>query len=159
MVHSPVTDLYVVVPHEEYLTHDMHEAGGRLTQYGGTSATHGHQPTALATRSIRAWGRRCYNLVHITTAVKIQSQCGVIPRLRIPGTIPGGNPEYPDPLRGGVLTVVMICTRPAAFRPRKPFRLSHIVYSCRPGAWRANGHVRHLASGHSQDSESLRHPL
>ena len=27
--------------------------------------------------------------------------CGVIRRLRIPGTIPGGYPEYPDQLRGG----------------------------------------------------------
>ena len=32
---------------------------------------------------------------------------GVIPRLLVPGTIPGGYPEYPDPLRGGFLTVVM----------------------------------------------------
>ena len=29
----------------------------------------------------------------------------VILRLRIPGTVPGGYPEYPDQLRGGFLTV------------------------------------------------------
>ena len=31
----------------------------------------------------------------------------VILRLRIPGTIPGVYPEYPDPLRGDDLTVVV----------------------------------------------------
>ena len=36
----------------------------------------------------------------ITATVRKQPQCGVIPRLRIPGIVPGGYPEYPDPLRG-----------------------------------------------------------
>ena len=36
-----------------------------------------------------------------TTTVKTKSHCGVILRLRIPGTVPGGCPEYPDPLSGG----------------------------------------------------------
>ena len=35
----------------------------------------------------------------ITTTAKKQPLRGVIPRLRIPGTVPGGYPEYPDPLR------------------------------------------------------------
>ena len=35
------------------------------------------------------------------------TDAGLFRALRIPGTIPGGYPEYPDPLRGGVLTVVM----------------------------------------------------
>ena len=38
---------------------------------------------------------------------KTKNQCGVIPRLRISATIPGGYPEYPDPLRGGFLAVVV----------------------------------------------------
>ena len=38
--------------------------------------------------------------------LKKQPQCGFIPRLRIPGTIPGG---YPDQLRGGFVTVVVVC--------------------------------------------------
>ena len=54
-------------------------------------------------------------LYYITTTVKTQPLCGVIPRLRMPGTVPGGYPEYPDPLRGDFLTVVMrlylACTR------------------------------------------------
>ena len=33
------------------------------------------------------------------------TQWRVILHLRIPGSIPGGYPEYPDPLRGGFLTV------------------------------------------------------
>ena len=36
----------------------------------------------------------------VTTTVIKQPLCGVIPRLRIPGTVPGGYSEYPDPLRG-----------------------------------------------------------
>ena len=38
-----------------------------------------------------------------TTTAKRKNQCGVIPRLHIPGAIPGGYLEYPDPLRGSVL--------------------------------------------------------
>ena len=44
----------------------------------------------------------------ITTTVKKQPLCGVIPRLHIPGAVPGGYLEYPDPLRGDLLTVVVI---------------------------------------------------
>ena len=44
---------------------------------------------------------------NITATVKQQPLCGVIPRLRIPGTIPGGYPGYPDQPRGGFVTVVM----------------------------------------------------
>ena len=38
---------------------------------------------------------------HVTTTVTKQPLWRVIPHLRIPGTIPGGCPDYPDPLRGG----------------------------------------------------------
>ena len=31
--------------------------------------------------------------------------------MQVPGTVPGGYPEYPDPLRDGVLTVVVNCVR------------------------------------------------
>ena len=64
----------------------------------------------------RAWVRRAESSAKCSEALcsthsercKKQPQCGVIPRLRVPGTIPGGYPEYPDQLRVGVLTVVMI---------------------------------------------------
>ena len=41
-------------------------------------------------------------VVHFTTTVKKQ----------MPGTMPGGNPEYPHPLRGGFPSVVMIKLAP-----------------------------------------------
>ena len=34
-----------------------------------------------------------------------------LPHLSIPGIVPGGYPEYPDPLRGGVLTVAVHTVR------------------------------------------------
>ena len=50
--------------------------------------------------------------MYFTTTVKKQPLCRVILRLRLIGTIPGGYPEYPDQLRGCVLTVVMISKAP-----------------------------------------------
>ena len=37
----------------------------------------------------------------------------VVLQLRIPGTVPGGyaDSEYPDPVRGGVLTAGVVCSR------------------------------------------------
>ena len=43
---------------------------------------------------------------HFTTTVENQLQCGVT-RLRIPGTVTEGYPEYPNPPRGGCFTVVV----------------------------------------------------
>ena len=45
---------------------------------------------------------------HFTTPVKTQlAMASYILHLRIPGTMPGGYPEYPDPLRGDLLPVVV----------------------------------------------------
>ena len=50
----------------------------------------------------------CAIFCQIKTTVKNNPR--VILRLRIPGIIPGGYPEYPDQLRGGSLTVAVTCT-------------------------------------------------
>ena len=68
------------------------------------------------------------------TTVKKQPQCGVNLCLCKPGTIPGGYPENTDPLRGGVLTVVMILPLPPrAHAHRTPCRWNHtsVCSSCR----------------------------
>ena len=43
-----------------------------------------------------------YFKMFTTTVYRNMRQWRVIPRLRMPGTMPGGYPEYPDPLRGCV---------------------------------------------------------
>ena len=42
--------------------------------------------------------------------------------MQVPGTVPGGYPEYPDPLRDGFLTVAM-------FPPRADIRAGTLIAS------------------------------
>ena len=61
----------------------------------------------------------------IMTTAKRQPQWRVILYLRIPGTIPGGYPEYPDQLRDGFLTVVMVFSRAQHVAPEARKRAHH----------------------------------
>ena len=71
-----------------------------------------------------------------------QKQCGVIPRWRIPGTIPGRYPEYPDQRRGGFLILVMIYARSADPQAREATAVIPL-HRCGPGMARHNAMTPH----------------
>ena len=80
--------------------------------------------------------------------------------LVIPGTIPGGYPEYPDPLSGEFLTVVVICikqTRRGSSQRPRVCKLKHQsrlndFNAARRRACRASVSWVHRVAGLSQTS-------